>query len=191
MTEHAHGCLGSGLTAAEEAKLGADEEGPQPAAAFNGNFPGLAVWRGAPNGAYTPANRPHDYPIDYVVIHYTAGMSYPVIYGTGLAHYEVSPKGEMGQRVGNAYIAWHAGNWWINCRSIGIEHVGYGRPGDWTDAMLRGSARLTAAICKTYGIPIDRDHIFGHSEVQGATHTDVGPYFPWKRYIELVRYYAA
>ena len=37
-----------------------------------------------------------------------------------------------------ADIAWHAGNWTYNTRSIGIEHEGYvGESGWFTDAMYR------------------------------------------------------
>ena len=62
-----------------------------------------------------------------------------------------------------------------NERSIGIEHEGFvDRPQDFTDAMYRSSARLTAGICARYGIPVDREHIIGHAEVPGTDHTDPG-----------------
>lgn len=194
-------CLGSGLSKEEELELAADPNevvaavataDDVRAAAWNGDFNPPAIWRGIGNGNYTPANRPNDYGISYVVIHYTQGMGFgPIPFGPGgSAHYGVNLDGRMDQYIGEAYIAWHAGNWWINCRSIGIEHVGFGRPEDWTDAMLRSSAKLTAHLCKKYGIPVDRSHIIGHSEVQGATHTDPGRAFPWSKYMSFVRSYA-
>jgi hypothetical protein len=56
--------------------------------------------------------------------------------------------------------------------------------------MVRSSARLTAYLCRKYGIPIDRQHIIGHNEVPGSTHTDPSPYFPYDKYLRLVRSYA-
>ena len=184
-------CLGSGLDPEEELlhapKAGAHEAVEAELRSGSPDYP-PAVLRGAPNSNYTPSNRPVEYPIEYVVIHYTAGMGFPIPYGPGgLAHYGIAQDGRVEQTLPEKHIAWHAGNWAINCRSVGIEHVGYGRPADWTDALLRSSAKLTAAICKKYRIPVDRAHIIGHSEVPGANHTDVGPAFPWARYVALVK----
>jgi N-acetyl-anhydromuramyl-L-alanine amidase AmpD len=53
--------------------------------------------------------------------------------------------------------------------------------------MYAASARLTAATCRRYGIPVDRKHILGHVEVPGTDHTDPGPHWDWDRYIRLVR----
>ena len=41
----------------------------------------------------------------------------------------------------------------------------------------------TAILCRKFGIPVDRAHIVGHSEVPGATHTDPGPAFPWEAFM--------
>jgi N-acetyl-anhydromuramyl-L-alanine amidase AmpD len=48
------------------------------------------------------------------------------------------------------------------------------------------SAGLTAAICATYGIPRDREHVIGHDEVPGSDHTDPGPNWDWTRFMRLV-----
>ncbi|WP_010471205.1 N-acetylmuramoyl-L-alanine amidase, partial [Streptomyces somaliensis] len=64
-------------------------------------------------------------------------------------------------------------------------------PKDFTPAMYAASARLTAGICARYGIPVDREHVIGHVEVEGTDHTDPGPHWDWDRYMELVRRAAA
>ncbi len=116
------------------------------------------------------------------------------------AHYTVSARGGyVGQSVREDDIAWHAGWWDTNKESIGIEHAGYvGDPSYFKDEMYRPSARLTAYLCKKYGIPIDRQHIWSHAQVPGCSggggglgcHTDPGRHWNWDRYISLVRGYA-
>jgi len=89
--------------------------------------------------------------------------------------------------VREADIAWHAGNWEYNTRSVGIEHEGWvDRPAYFTDALYERSARLTAAVCDRYGIPKDRAHVIGHYEVPGSDHTDPGRDWDWARYMRLV-----
>lgn len=145
---------------------------------------------------YTVADRPTAHPVDHVIIHVTQET-----YAQTLAifqnpqkkvsaHYLVrSADGHVAQCVREADIAWHAGNWDNNTRSIGIEHEGWvDRPAYFTDALYERSARLTAAICATYGIPKDRAHIIGHYEVPGTDHTDPGPNWDWARYIRLVNF---
>lgn len=116
------------------------------------------------------------------------------------AHYTVSAKGGyVGQSVREDDIAWHAGWWDTNKESIGIEHAGYvDEPSYFTDEMYKPSARLTAYLCKKYGIPIDRQHIWSHAQVPGCSggggglgcHTDPGQHWNWDRFMSLVRSYA-
>jgi N-acetyl-anhydromuramyl-L-alanine amidase AmpD len=143
---------------------------------------------------YTASSRPSAYPVNYVVIHVTQEYWEDAIAifqdpaSEVSAHYVVrSRDGHIAQCVRERDIAWHAGNWDYNTRSIGIEHEGWvDQPAYFTDAMLESSAKLTAAVCARYGIPIDTNHIIGHSDVPGATHTDPGPNWDWARYISLV-----
>jgi N-acetyl-anhydromuramyl-L-alanine amidase AmpD len=117
----------------------------------------------------------------------------------GSAHYVVNSKGGMAQCVRDEDIAWHAGWWYTNTRSIGIEHEGYIDNPEWfTQSMYHTSARLSAWCCKKYKIPIDRKHIIAHSEVPGCSsgsgggvdcHTDPGPYWNWNKYMRLILYY--
>lgn len=154
----------------------------------------LAEWQPASTANYTVANRPTTHPIDRVIIHVTQ-TTYPnslSVFGNPKkkvsAHYVVrSADGHTSQCVREADIAWHAGDWDLNTRSIGIEHEGWvDRSGYFTDVLYETSARLTAAICARYGIPKDRTHIMGHYEVPGTDHTDPGPHWDWTRYIRLV-----
>ncbi|EFL02768.1 LOW QUALITY PROTEIN: N-acetylmuramoyl-L-alanine amidase, partial [Streptomyces sp. SPB78] len=104
------------------------------------------------------------------------------------AHYVVRRDGHLAQTIRELDVAFHAGNRSFNERSIGIEHEGWiDRPQDFTDAMLRASARLTASICARYGFPPDREHIIGHVEVPGADHIDPGRSWPWEKYMRMVR----
>ncbi|GHE31361.1 MULTISPECIES: N-acetylmuramoyl-L-alanine amidase [Streptomyces] len=157
------------------------------------DYPG-AEWVAASSSNYTASSRPTSYPVDYVVVHVTQET-----YADTLkifqdpkkqvsAHYLVrSADGHVAQCVREHDIAWHAGNWDYNTRSIGIEHEGWvDQPAYFTDALYERSARLTAALCDTYGIPKDRSHILGHTEVPGADHTDPGSHWDWTRYIRLV-----
>jgi hypothetical protein len=143
--------------------------------------------------------------IDMIVVHVAQG-TYSGTLGwfrnpdnTGSsAHYTVSRYGAVGQSVRDEDIAWHAGWWKTNKRSIGVEHAGYIRDPSWfTNDMYNASAKLSAWLCRRYGIPVDRRHIIGHNEVPGcpgngggvSCHTDPGKHWDWSRYLRLVRRY--
>ncbi|MEW2163757.1 N-acetylmuramoyl-L-alanine amidase [Streptomyces sp. NPDC007084] len=159
------------------------------------DYPG-AEWTPATSSNYTASNRPESYRLDYVIIHVTQAT-----YADTLsifrnpakkvsAHYVVrSADGHVAQCVRERDVAWHAGNWDYNTRSIGIEHEGWvDKPAYFTNALYEESARLTAGICDQYGIPKDRSHILGHYQVPGTDHTDPGPNWDWTRYIRLVNF---
>ncbi|CQR65367.1 N-acetylmuramoyl-L-alanine amidase A [Streptomyces leeuwenhoekii] len=182
--------MGAALATVPHALLSGPRAGASPQAV---DHPG-AEWQPANPSNYTVANRPTSHRLDHVVIHVTQET-----YADTLsifrdpqrkvsAHYVVrSADGRIAQCVREADIAWHAGNWDYNTRSIGIEHEGWvDRPAYFTHALYEQSARLTAAVCARYGIPKDRAHIIGHHEVPGSDHTDPGPYWDWTRYIRLV-----
>jgi N-acetyl-anhydromuramyl-L-alanine amidase AmpD len=153
-----------------------------------------AEWQPATTTNYTVSNRPTGYSVDRVIIHVTQ-ETYPKTLSIFQnpqkkvsAHYLVrSADGHVAQCVREANIAWHAGNWDYNTRSVGIEHEGWVDQPEWfTDALYEQSARLTAAICTKYGLPRDRAHIIGHYEVPGTDHTDPGPRWDWTRYMRMV-----
>ncbi|MGW1540914.1 N-acetylmuramoyl-L-alanine amidase [Streptomyces sp. NPDC002309] len=153
-----------------------------------------ARWVAASSANWRRADRPADYTIDMVVVHVTQGSFDSAVKvfqdpGHGAAsHYIVRDDGHIAQMIRELDVAYHAGNRDYNERSVGIEHAGFvDRPQDFTDAMYAASARLTAGICRRYGIPVDREHIIGHVEVPGTDHTDPGEHWDWDRYMRLVR----
>lgn len=183
---------GAALAAVPYALLPDPRAGAQGAAV---DYP-PAEWQAASGSNYTVSVRPGDYTIDRVIIHvtqetYTDTLA---IFGNPQkkvsAHYLVrSADGHVAQCVHETDIAWHAGNWSYNTRSMGIEHEGWiDRPAYFTDALYEESAKLTAAICAKYRIPRDREHIIGHSQVPGTDHTDPGPNWDWVRYIRMVNF---
>ncbi|MEU6981613.1 N-acetylmuramoyl-L-alanine amidase [Streptomyces sp. NPDC046371] len=153
-----------------------------------------AEWTAASDYNWRRADRPGDYAVDRVVIHVVQGSYASAVKvfkdpsHAAAAHYVVRKDGHIAQMVRELDVAYHAGNRDMNERSIGIEHEGFvDRPEDFTAAMYAASARLTADICRRYGIPVDRKHVIGHVEVPGTDHTDPGPHWDWERYLGLVR----
>jgi hypothetical protein len=159
-----------------------------------------ACWIPADPSNYSVADRPHDYPIDMIVIHDIEGSAASGIQDfetpnwAASAHYVVDYDGSVTQMVREKDIAWHAGNWDYNTRSIGIEHAGFAwTPGLYTTAEYNGSAAIAASICSRYGVPMDRTHVIGHDEVPDPNnpglfggsdhHTDPGPYWDWTYYM--------
>ncbi|NLU68721.1 N-acetylmuramoyl-L-alanine amidase [Streptomyces sp. HNM0574] len=153
-----------------------------------------AEWIPANGSNFTPADRPSEFPIEFVVIHVTQGSFAGTVQhfqnpeAKVSAHYVVrSNDGHIAQMVHDKDVAWHAGNWDYNTRSIGIEHEGFVDDPAWfTDAMYAASAALTASLCDTWGIPRDRTRVIGHNEVPGADHTDPGQHWDWDRYMTLL-----
>ena len=152
-------------------------------------------WKEAHPGNYTKGRVR---PIDRVVIHVADGT----LAGTAAwfadaradvsAHYTVGMDGRVIQSVSEANTAWHAGDLAMNQRSVGIEHEGQPSKGPWTpsEAQLLASAALVGAICIRHNIPVDRQHIIGHFEVnpgRAARRNCPGPTWPWDRYIKLVQ----
>lgn len=152
-------------------------------------------------GNHDLGNRPASQSIKYIVIHDTEGTWDGVLNLVQDPTYVSwnytlrSTDGHIAQHVKAKDVAWHAGNWYINAKSIGLEHEGFlANPDAWyTEAMYRSSARLVKYLSAKYGIPLDRQHILGHDNVPGPTtstvsgmHTDPGPYWDWRHYFELL-----
>ena len=101
--------------------------------------------------------------------------------------------GEVTQMVPDNVMGWHACN--NNGDTIGIEHEGHASSAStWTAAQVDASARLSGWLARRYGIPVDRDHIVGHGEIQpsGCNYRyDPGPHFPWSQYMQKVAWYKA
>ncbi|HEU5472174.1 MAG TPA: peptidoglycan recognition family protein [Actinophytocola sp.] len=151
-------------------------------------------------GNHDLANRPESQQIRYIVIHDTEGS-----YATTLRlvqdptyvswQYTLrSADGHVAQHVQAKDVAWHAGNWYVNAKAIGLEHEGFAAQGTWyTEAMYRSSARLVRFLARRHHIPLDRQHIIGHDNVPGTIpstvrgmHWDPGPYWDWAHYFDLL-----
>jgi N-acetyl-anhydromuramyl-L-alanine amidase AmpD len=166
-----------------------------------------ALWEPASPLNYTVADRPAADPITRLVIHVAEG-SWASTYSwfrnpraEAAAHYVVSSTGRVAQMVPDRDIAWHAGNWAYNERSVGIEHAGFTNVTRFPDAEYRGSAKLAAWLADTYLIAPDRAHVIGHSQVPDPNHpgqwggvdhhTDPGGTWDWARYMAYLRADAA
>lgn len=93
-------------------------------------------------GNHDLGNRPEEGSVDYIVIHDTE-TSYngtvrlvqdPTYLGW---HYTLrSVDGHIAHHIPGRNVGWHAGNWYVNSHSIGLEHEGYAANGAWyTEAM--------------------------------------------------------
>jgi N-acetyl-anhydromuramyl-L-alanine amidase AmpD len=114
------------------------------------------------------------------------------------AHYIVGQDGEVVQMVKHTDVAWHAGG--ANGDSIGIEHVARAAhawdrilhkpdPGLMpTDAQYCASAALVNWLCTQLNVPMDRDHVLGHSEADPkTTHTGCpNAVWNWNYYMPMV-----
>ena len=153
-------------------------------------------------GNHDIANRPKDgLDIDYIVIHDTEGswatslklVQDPTYLGW---HYTVrSSDGHVAQHVHPKNVGFHAGNWYVNMHSIGVEHEGFAATGAkwYTESMYQSSATLIGYLAQEYGVPLDRAHIIGHDQVPGildgnipTMHWDPGPYWDWEHYMALL-----
>ncbi|WP_203919208.1 N-acetylmuramoyl-L-alanine amidase [Rugosimonospora africana] len=151
-------------------------------------------------GNYDLADRPKTQKIRYIVIHDTEesfdGSLQLVQDPTYLGwHYTIrSADGLVAQHIATKNVGWHAGNWYVNSASVGVEHEGYAAQGSWyTEAMYRASAKLVRYLADKLDIPLDRQHIIGHDNVPGITpanvasmHWDPGPYWDWAHYFDLL-----
>jgi hypothetical protein len=152
-------------------------------------------------GNHDLSDRPGRQKIEYIVIHDTE-TSYDDTIGLVQDpdyvswNYTIrSADGHIAQHVKTKDVAWQAGNWYVNSKSVGIEHEGFAaQQGAWyTEAMYRASAKLVRYLSVRLGVPLDRSHVIGHDNVAGGTpanvknmHWDPGPYWDWAHYFELL-----
>ena len=123
-------------------------------------------WIGSPN---FDSNRK---PIDRIIIHwFGAGRltgvdaQFQKLNGTS-AHYAIEDT-TVHQYVKDEHVAYHAGVYAMNQRSIGIEHSATpDRPA--SEETYKTSGALVAQIAKQYNIPLDRTHILKHSEIKAT-----------------------
>jgi hypothetical protein len=151
-------------------------------------------------GNHDLGQRPEQQKIEYIVIHDAEGYfdsTVRLVQDPAYVswHYTIrSTDGHIAQHVKTKDVGWHAGNWYVNAKAVGIEHEGFAAQGTWyTEAMYRTSAKLVRYLAMRLGIPLDRAHIIGHDNVPGTIpttvagmHWDPGPYWDWSHYFELM-----
>lgn len=164
------------------------------------------IWKGAAQGNFRKGRTANAKPMT-VVIHLMDGtlvgtdawFNTPRPKAPTSAHYGIGKNGALHQYVLESDTAYHAGvpagytgtTWKLwdhhtnpNDLTIGIEHEGTIHD-VWTPAMLDVSTSLCADICARYGIPVDRDHIIGHSEIW-PPHNCPGPLCNLDDYVKKV-----
>ena len=127
-------------------------------------------------GNHDLANRPKTGKIDYIVIHDTEGAwqgTLNLVQDPTYVSWQYtmrSSDGHVWQHVKAKDVAWHAGNWYVNMHSIGIEHEGFAAQGAtwYTESLYRNSAKLVRYLAVKNNIPLDRAHIIGHDQVPGT-----------------------
>lgn len=137
-------------------------------------------------------------PIVAIVDHITAGafpgclnwMKNPD--SKSSAHYLITRGGEIYQLVEDQNTAWHAGSvnqptWKYydgtnpNSYTIGIEHENAGG-GKLTEEQYQATLWLHRYLIQKHGLPVDRDHIIGHCEIDSINRKNCpGKDFPWER----------
>ena len=91
-----------------------------------------------------------------IVVHHMAGILTPVQCNNALKgrggsiHYAIGNDGAIGWGIDEDEVAWHAGNWPINQKSIGIETSNSAVGGDWpvSQAAFDSLCKLVADIAK-------------------------------------------
>ena len=128
--------------------------------------------------------RGRSHAIDRIVVHFTATLAsarnnatyFSRNEGQGAsAHYfvdDISP--EIYQSVAEGDTAWHAGNWLMNCRAVGIEVVSAGE--DFSATEIQKLAWLVRKLMAKYGI--GASGVIRHYDVTGklcpAPYVDAG-----------------
>ena len=153
-----------------------------------------------PSSHFDSLYRQDDHTITHVVIHDIEGTVQSAIHAfedpasNVASHYVINSDGTVYQVVREKDVAFHAGNFWYNQHSIGIEHAGYDATGfQWYNAtMYLASAQLVTYLLNKYHIPLDHNHIVAHGAIpslyreSGPNHIDPGPYWLWDYYLRLI-----
>lgn len=127
------------------------------------------TWRGSPNKNDASYRKT----IDRVVLHWfgignllSADNRFQSPTGYASAHYGISDD-TVYQWVKESEVAWHAGDFPMNQRSIGIEHDTTTTK-NATEKTYETAGKLLAEICTRHNIPLDREHIIKHSEIKAT-----------------------
>lgn len=179
-----------------------------------------AIWFPTSCDGKCTYGRPDGYAaVDTIVVHDTEGGWYASVatlqFDPGKSvHYIVDADGSrVGQFLHEVDTAWHAGNWFYNKHSVGIEHVG--RAADprgydtnlyWTSVSVVGDV-----MSRWPNMAVNRAQVIGHYQIPNgtripqssppcrlrlgacetspnyggaSTHRDPGLYWQWCQYLE-------
>lgn len=111
--------------------------------------------------------------VNYVVIHDTEGGwdgSVATLQNDPgkSVQYIIGQDGRVGQFMTEADTAYHAGNFYYNQRSVGIEHVGYSTK-PYPTKQYDASGKLVRHLADKYKVAKDRAHIIGHDQIPNGT----------------------
>jgi hypothetical protein len=167
------------------------------------DYPGVS--KQIPARTFFVADRPHDLPIDSIMIHDTEETYEGTVFAftnpnaTAAVQYVLSGENNSSAPAVTQFAAdkdWtrSVNNWWFNQTSIGLEHIGFAVApvGYFTQQLYQRSADVVGWAVWKYRIPLDRAHILGHdnipNSIDNATvqHWDPGPYWDWPYYMDLV-----
>ncbi|HEY1556332.1 MAG TPA: N-acetylmuramoyl-L-alanine amidase [Kofleriaceae bacterium] len=136
------------------------------------DFPG-AIWFTTSCTNKCNVGRPlGDAAVNRIVIHDTEGgwdASVATLQNDSgkSVHYIVDADGSrVGQFRPETDTTWHAGNYYYNETSVGIEHVGVASdPAGYSDGLYATSVALVTSIRTRWQVPLDRKHIVGHYQI--------------------------
>lgn len=126
------------------------------------------IWSNGSN--YTKSNRDKK-EIDTIVVHYTGNNgdtaenngNYFKNNAVGVSSHYFVDDTTVVRSVGDCNIAWHAGDWGINCRSIGVEIAG--STTECTGRTLANVILLVQRLMLKYDISVDR--VIRHYDCNG------------------------
>lgn len=114
-------------------------------------------------------------PISLIVLHSSASTRQGLIDtfagGTRMvsAHYGIDNDGSILAFLEEYFTAYHAGNYAVNQRSIGLEHIDQSSTIKLhTDKQYETSIKLVADICKFYNLPCNSTTVVPHSVVSAT-----------------------
>ena len=190
-----------------------------PAPAGTPDYPG-AIWFPTSCTNKCDAGRPlGNAAVDKIVIHDTEGgwngsvATLQFDAGKSVQYIIDRDGSRVGQFRPETDTCWHAGNYYYNETSIGIEHVGVASdPAGYSMALYARSKDLVQNIRTRWTVPLDRAHLIGHYQVPDGSnipqrsppcdgldrcetspnyggsnnHRDPGYYWQWCQYMQAL-----
>lgn len=140
------------------------------------DFPGAIWFETSCTNKCTPGRPLGNASVDTIVIHDTEGgwngSVATLQFDSGKSvHYIIDRDGSrVGQFRPETDTTWHAGNFFYNETSVGIEHVGVASdPAGYSTALYAKSRALVESIRGRWTVPLDRAHLIGHYQVPDGT----------------------